>query len=428
MTAKIQKICKNTIEGKYLNKKQYSLLSGVLNLQESEKIELIYMYDGLFDSFRTINDKVIVGITNLRVFGIKNKSVRDVLRSDINKISHVASGLFRWDKMNCHLKNSQIESFDVHGTKTCKFLCDYLMANQEKQNVNMKDYDKLITGPDSNNMRVEKGPLTDITVCKEQPQQQSTVIRDQMSVSVGERLCRVGEKLKNATIRDTGMIDFDAGVKLYRIKDKCIELQNIDNNNQTNTAISEQLCKIDDKIKDKNTELQQAMCKLDNKVNSINAELRQNILRLDKQIIDTQKIMSDLDGQISKELDTIKNKLCHYKKQSIESFKIQNDELLELYGTGVSNSSREQMKSALRHAVWEVYINSDDRKGLCFCCRLAEITVANYHCGHVVSIKHGGKDHLQNLRPICMQCNLSMGAMNMYDFVNNYGFWFVGKH
>jgi hypothetical protein len=39
-----------------------------------------------------------------------------------------------------------------------------------------------------------------------------------------------------------------------------------------------------------------------------------------------------------------------------------------------------------------------------------------------VSEKHGGKVHLDNLRPICSACNKSIGAKNMEKFMEQYGF------
>jgi len=39
-----------------------------------------------------------------------------------------------------------------------------------------------------------------------------------------------------------------------------------------------------------------------------------------------------------------------------------------------------------------------------------------FHCGHIVSHANGGSMHIDNLRPICASCNLSMGTQNMNEF------------
>ena len=48
------------------------------------------------------------------------------------------------------------------------------------------------------------------------------------------------------------------------------------------------------------------------------------------------------------------------------------------------------------------------------------MTQLNFICGHIVSGYNGGKINVDNLRPICMSCNLSMGTKNMQDFILNY--------
>ena len=58
---------------------------------------------------------------------------------------------------------------------------------------------------------------------------------------------------------------------------------------------------------------------------------------------------------------------------------------------------------------------------MCVCCNIESISLANFDCGHIISEKHGGKITLDNLRPICRLCNLSMKTKNMNDFMDDYG-------
>jgi hypothetical protein len=40
-----------------------------------------------------------------------------------------------------------------------------------------------------------------------------------------------------------------------------------------------------------------------------------------------------------------------------------------------------------------------------------------WHAGHVVAeSKGGGPTNVQNLRPVCISCNMSMGSKNMMEF------------
>ena len=80
---------------------------------------------------------------------------------------------------------------------------------------------------------------------------------------------------------------------------------------------------------------------------------------------------------------------------------------------------RKKIPNALRLAVWNDFAKDSE---LCFCCKREKISIANFECGHVVAVKNGGLDNIQNLRPICSQCNRSMGTKNMLEFMSSCGF------
>lgn len=48
------------------------------------------------------------------------------------------------------------------------------------------------------------------------------------------------------------------------------------------------------------------------------------------------------------------------------------------------------------------------------------ITPFEYHAGHIVSEANGGEVTVENIRPICAACNLSMGQRNMDEFIFKY--------
>ena len=54
---------------------------------------------------------------------------------------------------------------------------------------------------------------------------------------------------------------------------------------------------------------------------------------------------------------------------------------------------------------------------LCICCCDREIEINNCEYGHIVSVKDGGEANVHNLLPICKQCNRSMSAQNMGEYV-----------
>ena len=45
----------------------------------------------------------------------------------------------------------------------------------------------------------------------------------------------------------------------------------------------------------------------------------------------------------------------------------------------------------------------------------------NFSCGHVIAEANGGELKLNNLKPICMSCNSSMGTQNMDSYIQKYG-------
>jgi hypothetical protein len=75
---------------------------------------------------------------------------------------------------------------------------------------------------------------------------------------------------------------------------------------------------------------------------------------------------------------------------------------------------RKNISRTLRQQVWIKRCN-DKINGECFCC-LEEISINNFDCGHIVSVKDGGTNDINNLEPVCRSCNLHMGTMNMIAY------------
>jgi len=79
---------------------------------------------------------------------------------------------------------------------------------------------------------------------------------------------------------------------------------------------------------------------------------------------------------------------------------------------------KKPISSTLKRLVWNHHIGEMVGKTKCLCCRLTEITQLSFHCGHVLAEVNGGGTTLSNLRPICQNCNSSMGTKNMNAFMN----------
>ena len=81
---------------------------------------------------------------------------------------------------------------------------------------------------------------------------------------------------------------------------------------------------------------------------------------------------------------------------------------------------KEKIPATVRNIVWTNHIGSI-KNGKCWCCKIEDISTANFECGHIISEKNGGKITIDNLRPICGHCNKSIGTTNMEDFKKKYG-------
>jgi hypothetical protein len=81
---------------------------------------------------------------------------------------------------------------------------------------------------------------------------------------------------------------------------------------------------------------------------------------------------------------------------------------------------KKNIPKSLKKQVWDKWIGSNIGLTKCLCCNHQEIRQIEFHCGHIISEVKGGKTNVDNLKPICAQCNLSMGSMNMNEFKKNF--------
>ena len=62
----------------------------------------------------------------------------------------------------------------------------------------------------------------------------------------------------------------------------------------------------------------------------------------------------------------------------------------------------------------------NQRERLCQCCKREKISIGNFHAGHIKAHINGGSSSLDNLVPICMLCNTSMGKYDLNEFITKY--------
>jgi hypothetical protein len=81
-------------------------------------------------------------------------------------------------------------------------------------------------------------------------------------------------------------------------------------------------------------------------------------------------------------------------------------------------TGKKAIPKTIRNQVWRRFCgNHLDAK--CFCCDQA-LAYESWEAGHVLSEAKGGKTNVENLRPICLPCNRSMGTKHMFEFIKEY--------
>ena len=89
----------------------------------------------------------------------------------------------------------------------------------------------------------------------------------------------------------------------------------------------------------------------------------------------------------------------------------------------IKKYKKQTISLALKKLVWDKHIGLDIGRTKCVCCKTSEIIQISFHAGHIIAESKGGKTDVSNLKPICQNCNCSMGSINMDEFEKS----FVGR-
>lgn len=86
---------------------------------------------------------------------------------------------------------------------------------------------------------------------------------------------------------------------------------------------------------------------------------------------------------------------------------------------------RKNIPKHIKNIVWNKHMGSGVAEAKCVSCRETVIKITSFHCGHVVAESKGGDTNINNLRPICADCNLAMGTRSMNEFTSEFFGWTV---
>ena len=112
--------------------------------------------------------------------------------------------------------------------------------------------------------------------------------------------------------------------------------------------------------------------------------------------IDIQSLKEQLRQEIIIELKTTSNQLATTSNKTV--------------------SQKHKIPYSVRCKAWITHIGADVGQTKCLCCKENTITQFKFTCGHIISRADGGTLAMENLRPICYDCNNDMGNENMREF------------
>ena len=125
---------------------------------------------------------------------------------------------------------------------------------------------------------------------------------------------------------------------------------------------------------------------------------------------------SSMLWQLSKSLDdcvsfqqVVKSKLAIPKKNIDEMFKKEEEKKTD------KPVKHKAVPKKTRETLWTAQFG-ETTKGTCHCCKSEISALGTWHAGHVIAQSSGGSDTVENLRAICLPCNLAMGTENMEEF------------
>jgi len=78
---------------------------------------------------------------------------------------------------------------------------------------------------------------------------------------------------------------------------------------------------------------------------------------------------------------------------------------------------KKKVPAAVKTQAWYTYVGESIGETKCLCCRVIRITQSDFIAGHIIPEAKGGAATVENIRPICPGCNLSMGMRNMRDYM-----------
>ena len=221
------------------------------------------------------------------------------------------------------------------------------------------------------------------------------------------------------------------------------------------TKIIATLVKARDKLKDDTAELEITITTNKTQIKSMDAEIKikqveLDTLRKEKEKRDAEdkaekereaKLRADIEAKIREEFEIKKRVEEEMQRQKQQLLQLQQD-MTETELTkkpsgkkkdpkekevkepkekepGTEAVKRKAIPKTVKTQLWNKFFTEDNAKGKCQVCS-KEIKMSDFEAGHIIASANGGSDNLDNLTPLCGQCNKSMGTQSVYEFKKTY--------
>ena len=149
-----------------------------------------------------------------------------------------------------------------------------------------------------------------------------------------------------------------------------------------------------------------------------------DLLNMIENINEEIKEMKELNGYNSKYYINAKDNdilkkvgfyLCLKNIKWVDKLFVMNSE----YIIETINYKKKNIPKSLKIQVKDRDIGKNEYMGKCFVCS-SVINRDNCHIGHIIPEYKGGETKIDNLKAICISCNLSMGTNNLFEFKDKY--------
>ena len=118
-----------------------------------------------------------------------------------------------------------------------------------------------------------------------------------------------------------------------------------------------------------------------------------------------QKFMAEVNNKIAELVVIISKKVDITSNQSTSNTALNK-----------ALPQKHKIPYSVRCKAWTTHIGAEVGQTKCLCCKDNTITQFKFTCGHIISRADGGTLAMENLRPICYDCNNDMGNENMREF------------